>query len=171
MMADLPWSTLADKLAIVGADKFALLDSEIPLGPNSIKLTTLTDIIASFSAPKLLRAFSQADLEEEFGTDIIFPDGEFWTVLIMNDFTFTKSFQIGDGSVLELKEASTDLTIFCTGTGPVFKNVNPANPILSLIIGSMTIDGNNTRDIFDHDSRHHPQNAVQKWILGVRVLL
>lgn len=101
------------------------------------------------SAPNLFQAASQADLEDQFGTNIIIPDGEAWTILIRNSFTTTKPIQIGLASTLKITEASTELKVTYTGTGALLRNENPANPIASLILGNIDLEGNGINKCFD----------------------
>ena len=101
------------------------------------------------SPAKFFPAMTQAQLEGQFGTDLIIPDGESWSISIKNDMTLTKPFKIGNGSSLEIFAGSINLNLTYTGTGALFQNENPANPIVSLDIHNMDITGDGTNDIFD----------------------
>lgn len=111
---------------------------------GTTRFTTVTQ-----NPPKFFSAKSQAHLESFFGTDILIPDGESWSIRLDEDFTLTKPFKIGDGSSLEIFRGSVNVNITYTGTGALFQNDNPANPIVVLDIHDITFTGDGTNDIFD----------------------
>lgn len=145
-MSSVPWSDKALKAVPVEADKTLIIDSD----DSQNKQVTLGDIISSVSpASKLLLVSEQADLETQFGTDIIIPDFESWTLLVVESFTLTKPIKIGSFSTLEVTGSSINLNITYTGIGALFQNENLANPIRLLDVGNMEFIGDNTNDVFD----------------------
>ena len=141
------WSEQPAKATPVDADEILVIDSSAPAVQ---KRATLSSVLANISAAsKLLLVSNQADLETQFGTDIIITDTESWTVLILESFTLSKPFQIGSGSSLQVTGATINLNIDYTGTGSLFQNENPANPISLLNIGNLSFTGDGTNDIFD----------------------
>jgi len=143
----LPWSSKGEKLTIVDADEFMILDSEDAVAATKNKRVARG--IAFPNASNSLPVKSQADLVAEFGASIIIPAGEFWTVQVLESFTMTLPFRIGSGSVLKITEASTNLKITYTGTGALFQNETAGVPIAELILDDIDFAGNGTNDIFD----------------------
>lgn len=92
---------------------------------------------------------SQTQLEAKFGTSIIIPDGENWTIMCDDSFTLTKPFKIGSGTSLEVTGATINTTITYTGTGALFQNENLANPIAFLTIKEIKFIGDGTNSFFD----------------------
>lgn len=148
-MSSLPWSVKGTKAIPVEADKFLLIDSEDVPGPTQNKTTTLDGITSSFTASKLLRVKSQADLEAQFGSDIIIPDGEIWTLKILESFTLSKPIKIGAGSSLQIRDEVAGLSITYTGTGDMIQNENSANPIGSLAIFAIRFSTTGSAAAFD----------------------
>jgi len=99
--------------------------------------------------PFQINVTSQTQLEAKFGTGILIPAGESWTIVIDGSFTLTKPIMIGNNSSLELYGSTVEIRITYQGLGAIFQNENLSNPILTLNIHNIDIDGQNSNDIFD----------------------
>ena len=128
------WSEQPTKDIPVGAEEILVIDSAEPAVQKRVTLSSVIDNISA--APFLLPVSNQADLEAQFGTDIIIPDGESWTVVFLEEFTLTKPFQKGSGSSLQVVGATINLNIDFTGH-TLCQNVNPANPFSLLNISNI----------------------------------
>lgn len=84
--------------------------------------------------PRQVNVQSQAQLESEFGANIQIPDGEAVVIVADDSFALTKPIKIGDGSSLEFYASTPNTLITYSGTGAMFQNDNPANPINTLNI-------------------------------------
>jgi len=126
-------------------------DSIIPFENDAglTKRDTAIELSLLSLAPNLLLVSSQADLEAEFGPDIIIPAGESWTVLVLNSFTLSKPYKGGSGSVLEIRGGSVNLTTTYDGTGALFQLETVGIPMANLILESTNFAGDNTNDIWD----------------------
>lgn len=123
----------------------------LQITPGSTRRRSLSNVLANTGAlaPKILHVSSEQDLIDKFGDPITIPDGEAWTVILDESFTLTKPFLIGDGSSLEVKQASLNTSIAYTGTGALFQNENSANPIFALLVNNMAFFGNAANSIYD----------------------
>ncbi len=148
-MSSLPWSAKGTKAIPVDADKFMLIDSEVAPGPDQNKTTTLAGILSSFSSSHILLFKDQADLEDEFGSDIIIPAGESWTLIALESFTLTKPIKIALGSFLDLRAAAASTLATYTGTGDMLQNENPANLINTLRVKDIGLFSEGPHAIFD----------------------
>jgi len=148
-MSSLPWSSKNTKAIPVDADQFMIIDSEVPPGPDQNKLTTLAGILSSFTSSRILLVKDQEDLEDEFGSDIIIPDGEAWTIIVLEAFTLSKPIKIGSNTFLELRAAASSTLVTYTGTGAMLQNENSANPISTLRVKEIALFSTGGEDIFD----------------------
>ncbi len=141
------WSEQPAKATPVDADEILVIDSAEPAVQ---KRATLASVIANVSSPsKLLRVKNQADLKAQFGTTLVIPDGESWTILVLESFDLDVPFNIGNGASLQIIGATINLNITTTAFPTLFVNLNPANPISLLNISNISITGDGTNEIFD----------------------
>lgn len=150
-MSAIPWSAKGTKAIPVDADKFLIIDSEDVPGPTQNKLTTLAGILDSVSSSQVLLVKDQADLEAQFDDagDIVIPDGESWSVVILESFTLSKPIKIGLNSTLEFRGAALNIIITYTGTGAMFQNENPANLINTLVLRELALFSSGVEALFD----------------------
>lgn len=148
-MSSLPWSSKGDKASPIGTDKLMLIDSEVIPGPTQNKLATLTDLLGVSPSSFGLLVKNQTELEDEFGTSIIIPDGENWTVDVIESFTLTKPIQIGLGSSLTFRGAIAGVAITYTASGAMFQNENAANNINILRVQDLVIFSTSTGSLLD----------------------
>jgi len=91
--------------------------------------------------PRKINITSQAQLETQFGVNIEIPDGESFLISVDDNFTLTKPIKIGLGSAVRFQGGTSSVNVTYTGTGAMFQNTNPANPIDSFDIRLIRITG------------------------------
>ncbi len=152
-MSLIPWSDRVGKSIPVLFDELMALDSEQIDPALQNALLSLDSIKKLFAPVNQINARSQADLENSIlGTNLIVPDGLTIAVVIDAPFTLTKPFQIGEDSVLEFYGSVSQTEFIWDGPGKLFRNVNPANLIDSLLLHDIFIIGNTTNGLFDIQS-------------------
>ncbi len=92
---------------------------------------------------------NQAQLESIFGSLLIIPTDTNVTLEIIESFTMTTHFQIGDDATLQLHASPSGTEIFWDGTGALFQNQNPTNEIDGIRLLDVNFDGNGTNSLFD----------------------
>ena len=100
----------------------------------------------------LFYAMNQTQLENHFpdgSGGILIPDNEEWTVIITESFTLSKPIKIGLNTTLEVIGASIIVTLTYTGTGAMFQNENPANPINRLLLEKIFLFSVGVESVFD----------------------
>lgn len=132
--------------------------SQLPDGKSTILSTALIafeqDGVTSNASVRpnpenQINVINQAQLEAELGTNLEIPDGVGITVVYDKSFTQTKPFKIGLGSFLEVLTSTVQIIITYTGSGAMFQNTNPANPITALLPHNLVLIGNGTNSVFD----------------------
>lgn len=144
-----PWSTKGNKTTPVDTDQLMIIDSEDAVPATQNKLTTLADVLAISQSSQVFLFKTQAELEVKFGTNIIIPDGEAWKLIYLENYTLSKPIQIGNGSSLHYTSAFSDLTTTYTGSGEMFQNENPANPIVNLRVTDCFLTSATSELMFD----------------------
>ena len=131
------------------ADLTLFLPLQITAG--STRRRSLSNVLANTGAlaTRTVHVSSEQDLVDEFGTNIIIPDGEAVTVFLDESFVLSKPFLIGDNSSLEVEAPVIKTELNYTGSGALFQNENPANPIEFLFSNSVTFIGDGTNSLFD----------------------
>ena len=108
-----------------------------------------------------LNVRTQTQLEAKFGTNLVIPDGESWTVFVDGPpavpgppLTLTKPFLVGVNSSLELTAVSADKVMLWQGTGPMIRNrlFGVGNEVRTIRTKNITLVGNNTNSLFDLES-------------------
>lgn len=80
---------------------------------------------------------------------ILIPDNEAWTVVIIESFTLSTPIKIGLNSTLEFTASSIRTIITYTGTGAMFQNENPTNPIGTFRIVGINFISMGVESLFD----------------------
>jgi len=149
------WSDFPEKITDgVAADQVAILNSEEAnpaLKNQTMAYALLADSLAKLTNPSLIiHAKNQTDLEESIlGTDLEVPAATAVTIEFDESFTLTKPFLLKIGSSLDLHSTVIQTTLTYTGTGALFRNEISFDPITSLFVRDLRINGDAGNSVFD----------------------
>jgi len=102
---------------------------------------------ATFKAPvrpnpsHQVNVSSEAQLIARFGSQLLIPDNEEFTIYVDESFELSIPFKIGTDSILEVSSEVVGHTLTYTGTGALFQNFNSTNLINRVIISNLTFIG------------------------------
>jgi len=105
---------------------------------------------------------TQAQLEAKFGTNLVIPDNESWTVSVDGPqlpgggtpLALNKPFLVGMNSSLEISAVSADKIVLWQGVGPMIRNktFGPSTLVRTIRTKNITIVGLAENSIFDIES-------------------
>lgn len=84
---------------------------------------------------------TQAQLITQFGSNLIIPDNEEFTIYVDESFGLTIPFKLGTNSILEVTSQVIGHSIDYSGTGALFQNVDSNNLINRLLISDVSFIG------------------------------